>query len=48
MTDSSTDRSTSFRPSLTTDARRPVLLVAGVQVMIALIGAVLLTNGILA
>jgi hypothetical protein len=38
----------SFRPSLNTDTLRPALLLAGAQVMIALLGAVLLTNGALA
>ena len=41
------DRS-SFRPSVNTDKLRPALLLAGTQVMIALIGSVLLTNGVLA
>lgn len=45
MTDTTTNRSTSFRPSITTDGRRPALILAGVQVMIALIGAVLITQG---
>lgn len=48
MTNSTTDRSTSFRPSITTDALRPAMLVAGTQVMIALLGAVFLTSGVLA
>lgn len=47
MTDQSTDR-LSFRPSLDTDKLRPALLLAGAQVMIALLGSVLLTNGLLA
>jgi hypothetical protein len=47
MTDSATDTSTSFHPSLNTDDLRPALLVAGTQVVIALLGAVLLTNGAL-
>jgi len=38
----------SFRPSVNTDKLRPALLLAGTQVMIALIGSVLLTNGVLA
>jgi hypothetical protein len=46
MTDHQTDPS-SFAPSLNTDTLRPVLLLTGTQVMIALLGAVLLTNGLL-
>lgn len=46
MTDTNTNRSTSFHPSITTDDRRPALLLAGVQVMIALISAVLITQGV--
>ena len=37
-----------FRPSISTDKLRPALLLAGAQVMIALLGSVLLTNGLLA
>lgn len=48
MTDHKADRSFSFRPSVDTDDLRPALLLAGTQVMIALLGAVLLTNGALA
>ena len=48
MTDSTTNRSFSFRPSITTDDLRPALLLAGTQVITALLGAVLLTNGALA
>jgi len=48
MTNSTTDRSTPFRPSLTTDNLRPALLLAGTQIVVALLGAVLLTNGVLA
>ena len=40
--------SPSFHPSLETDELRPALLITGTQVMIALLGAVLLTNGALA
>jgi len=47
MTDSITDR-ISFRPSIETDKLRPALLLTGVQVVVALVGAVLLTNGVLA
>jgi hypothetical protein len=47
MTDHTTDAS-SFRPSLDTDELRPALLLAGTQIMVALLGAVLLTNGALA
>lgn len=47
MTDHSTDRP-SFRPSVDTDSLRPALLLAGTQVVVALIGAVLLTSGALA
>jgi hypothetical protein len=43
MTDDS-----SFIPSTATDTLRPALLLTGAQVMIALLGAVLLTNGLLA
>jgi hypothetical protein len=46
MTDDHTDH-TSFAPSITTDTLRPTLLLTGTQVMIALLGAVLLTNGLL-
>jgi hypothetical protein len=38
----------SFRPSIQTDDLRPALLMTGAQIMIALLGAVLLTNGVLA
>jgi hypothetical protein len=48
MTTSTTDRPTAFRPSIDTDELRPALLLAGTQVLIALLGAVLLTNGALA
>lgn len=37
-----------FRPSINTDKLRPALLLAGAQIMIALLGSVLLTNGVLA
>jgi len=47
MTDQSTDQ-LSFRPSFDTDKLRPALLLTGVQVMIALLGSVLLTSGVLA
>lgn len=46
MTDHNTTRG-SFAPSITTDTLRPTLLLAGTQVMIALLGAVLLPNGLL-
>jgi hypothetical protein len=46
MTNSHTDDA-SFAPSRSTDALRPALLLTGTQVMIALLGAVLLTNGVL-
>lgn len=46
MTDQNTDHS-AFVSSTTTDTLRPALLLAGTQVMIALLGAVLLTNGLL-
>lgn len=46
MTNSTTNRP-SFRPSIDTDALRPALLLAGTQVMIALLGAVLLSHGAL-
>jgi hypothetical protein len=48
MTDHKADRSFSFRPSVDTDALRPALLLAGTQMVIALVGAVLLTSGALA
>jgi hypothetical protein len=48
MMDSMTDRPTSFRSFLDTDNLRPALLLAGTQMIIALLGAVLLTNGVLA
>jgi len=47
MTDRTTDLSSSFRPSLSTDTLRPALLLAGTQVIIALLSAVLLTGGAL-
>jgi hypothetical protein len=47
MTDHTTDAS-SFRPSLDTDELRPALLLAGTQVVVALVGAVLLSSGALA
>ena len=47
MTDHSTD-TPAFQPSINTDKLRPALLLAGVQIMIALLGSVLLTNGVLA
>lgn len=47
MTDHTTDTSTAFRPSVDTNDLRPALLLAGTQVVVALIGAVLLTNGLL-
>jgi hypothetical protein len=46
MTDSTTTLP-SFRPSIDTDELRPALLLTGTQVMIALLGAVLLSNGAL-
>jgi len=36
----------SFQPSLDTDSLRSALLLAGTQVITALLGAVLLTNGL--
>jgi len=45
MTDHSTDH-TSIHASTTTDTLRSAVLLAGTQVMIALLGAVLLTNGL--
>ncbi|WP_181149347.1 hypothetical protein [Salinibacter sp. 10B] len=47
MTDHTTE-STSFRPSFDTDQLRPAVLLAGIQVIVALLSAVLLTNGVLA
>jgi hypothetical protein len=46
MTDR-TAESPSFRPSVDTDTLRPALLLAGAQVVVALISAILLTNGVL-
>jgi hypothetical protein len=46
MTDHTTE-STSFRPSFDTDQLRPAMLLAGTQVIVALVSAVLLTNGLL-
>ena len=48
MTDSTTHLPAPFRPSITTDDLRPALLLAGTQVITALLGAVMLTNGALA
>jgi hypothetical protein len=48
MTDHTTDTSTAFRPSINKDNLRPALLIAGTQVVIALLAAVLLTSGALA
>jgi len=48
MTDRKIDLPSSFRPSVTTDKLRPALLLAGTQVMIALLGSVLITTGVLA
>jgi len=47
MTDR-TAHSSAFRPSVDTDTLRPALLVAGAQVVVALIAAVLLTSSTLA
>ena len=47
MTDHSTE-STSFRSSFDTDQLRPAMLLAGTQVIVALVSAVLITNGLLA
>ena len=46
MTAHNTD-SVSFHPSTVTDTLRPALLLTAAQVMIALLGAVFLTNGLL-
>ncbi len=43
-----TTESTSFRPSLDSDQLRPAILLAAAQVIVALVSAVLLTNGVLA
>ena len=48
MTDRKTDSPETYRPSLDADRLRSSLLLTGTQVMIALLGAVLLTNGVLA
>jgi hypothetical protein len=48
MTDRKTDHFETYRPSLDTDRLRSSLLLAGTQIMVALLGAVLLTNGALA
>lgn len=47
MTDSTTDGS-SFSPSIFTDPLRPALLLAGTQVLVTMLGAMLLTSGALA
>lgn len=47
MSNQQTDLPSSFRPSINTDELRPALLLAGTQVLVALLGAVLLTNGAL-
>lgn len=44
---SSATNLSSFRPSTDTDQLRPALLLASTQVVIALLGAVLLTSGAL-
>jgi len=46
MTDRTTD-SAPFRSSVDIDTLRPALLLAGAQIVVALISAVLLTNGTL-
>lgn len=48
MTDHTTDSSFTVRPSGTTDTLRRALLIAGLQVMGALLGSVLIPNGLLA
>lgn len=48
MTDHTTDTSPTFRPSIATDELRPALLLTGTQIIFALVGAVLLTSGLLA
>jgi hypothetical protein len=48
MNDRTPDAPFVFRPSVTTDTLRPTLLIAGTQVIVALLGSVLLTNGLLA
>ena len=48
MSDQKKNRPSSFQPSMTTDTLRPAALLAGVQLVIALLGAILLTNGVLA
>lgn len=48
MTDREPHIPTSVRSSLDTDKLRPALLLFGTQIVIALIGSVLLTNGVLA
>lgn len=47
MTNPKTDTPLSFRPSIDTDQVRPALLLTGSQIVVALVGAVLLTNGLL-
>jgi hypothetical protein len=48
MTDHTTERSPSFRSSFTTDELRPAVLLGATQVMIALLGAILITSSGLA
>lgn len=48
MTDRKTEYFETYRSSLDTDRLRSSLLLAGTQIMVALLGAVLLTNGVLA
>jgi len=48
MTDRKTDYFEMYRPSLNTDRLRSSLLLAGTQIVVALLGAVLLTSGALA
>jgi hypothetical protein len=48
MTDRKTKYFELYRPSFNSDRLRPTLLLAGTQIVIALLGAVLLTNGALA
>ncbi len=48
MTDHTTKRSSSFRSFSTTDEIRSAVLLAATQVMIALLGAILITSSGLA
>lgn len=48
MTDRTTDSVEPYRPSLDTDRLRSGVLLAGTQIMVSLVAAVLATSGVLA